>query len=133
MYWNRLNGKERKNRSKNKAHPHRHTCRTFRKNTRTGTRRGWTFFVFAGKNKTPTSGCIHMPTHMHPTTYVHIHTWDPALRHKLVKHTLSTKKLKKWETSAEHTQDILAIILWPGRGLVFIRILDQELWLHRGK
>lgn len=32
----------------------------------------------------------------------------------LVKHTLSARKN---EPSAKRTQDILAIILWPGRGL----------------
>lgn len=33
----------------------------------------------------------------------------------LVKHTLSARKN---EPSAKRTQDILAIILWPGRGLI---------------
>lgn len=38
----------------------------------------------------------------------------------LVKHTLSARKN---EPSAKRTQDILAIILWPGRGLAVIRFL----------
>lgn len=54
----------------------------------------------------------------HTGTHTHIHlyrdTCECALRHMLVKHTLSARKN---EPSAKRTQDILAIILWPGRGL----------------
>lgn len=76
-------------------------------------------FVFTGKNKKPTSGCAHTQTRGTPAhTHTHIHlyrdTCECALRHMLVKHTLSARKN---EPSAKRTQDILAIILWPGRGL----------------
>lgn len=46
--------------------------------------------------------------------HTHSDTCECALRHMLVKHTLSARKN---EPSAKRTQDILAIILWPGRGL----------------
>lgn len=44
----------------------------------------------------------------------------------LIKHTLSARKNKP---SAKRTQDILAIILWPGRGLILSLIPGSGLAL----
>lgn len=56
----------------------------------------------------------HTGTHTHTHIHLYRDTCECALRHMLVKHTLSARKN---EPSAKRTQDILAIILWPGRGL----------------